>query len=98
MRCQDARILAGTAAYPYPGQSTNVAPSSPSISKQLRSCVRPGVLDTLARALRLPRALMSDDLPTLERPTTATSVRLAGRRSRPSADSTKRSCSGLLIG
>jgi len=45
-----------------------------STSNTLISCVRPGVLDTRASCLRLASALTSDDLPTLERPTNATSA------------------------
>ena len=44
----------------------------------LISWVRPGVFDTRASCFWLASALMSDDLPTLERPTNATSTSLSG--------------------
>src|SRR6185437_13137641 len=50
-------------------------------SKILSSCVRPGVFEVRAR-LPLPvKALISDDLPTLERPAKAISVRSMGGKS-----------------
>jgi hypothetical protein len=45
----------------------------PSTSKKLMFAVRPGVLETLARALRPTSLLSSDDLPTFERPAKETS-------------------------
>ena len=48
-----------------------------STRKKLSVCVFPGVVLTLAIALRFNKELIADDLPTLERPTKATS----GRRS-----------------
>jgi hypothetical protein len=42
-------------------------------SKKLSSCVRPGVFEVRASALRFASALSSDDLPTFERPANATS-------------------------
>src|SRR6478736_4066972 len=50
----------------------------PFSSKKLSSCVRPGVRDMRASVLRPVSALISDDLPTLERPATAISGKLAG--------------------
>src|SRR5579863_6665344 len=41
--------------------------------KKISSCVRPGVLDVRASARRPVSALISDDLPTLERPAKAIS-------------------------
>src|SRR5438270_7643765 len=52
--------------------------SSPFSSKKLSSCVRPGVRDMRASVLRPVSALISDDLPTLERPATAISGNVAG--------------------
>jgi len=42
-------------------------------AKKFSACVRPGVLEVRASALRLVSALMSEDLPTLERPAKAIS-------------------------
>src|SRR4051794_29920556 len=66
-------------------------------AKQLSNRVRPGVFDVSASRLRLASALISDDLPTFERPTTVTSAGDSGSRSSRSADSTKRSSSGPAI-
>src|SRR6201995_4534370 len=43
-------------------------------SKKISSWVRPGVCEVRARLLRPVSALMSEDLPTLERPAKATSM------------------------
>ncbi len=51
------------------------------LSKMLSSCVRPGVFEVRARVLVPVRALISEDLPTFERPANATSSRSAGGRS-----------------
>src|SRR5262245_7869970 len=59
--------------------STTVMPA-PSAPKKLSSCVRPGVLEVRAKAFWPTRALISDDLPTLERPAKAISTPLAGGR------------------
>ena len=79
-----------------PMVGTFYAAGSPT-AKQLRSWVRPGVFEVWASFLRLPSALSSDDLPTFERPTTATSAWVSGRRSRASADSRKRRSRGALM-
>ena len=64
------------------------------VSNKLMSCVRPGVFDTLASCLRLASALMSDDLPTFERPTKATSTGDSGNVDMFDAEVTKAICSG----
>src|SRR5262245_61362432 len=51
--------------------STSV--SLPPPEKKISSCVRPGVCDVRARPLWLVSALISDDLPTFERPANAIS-------------------------
>src|SRR5467141_4797554 len=69
--------------------STTVRRSS--AAKNTSSCVRPGVCEVLARPLRLVRALMRLDLPTLERPTKAISFPfIAGREAVEPAAETKR--------
>src|SRR6185312_3807926 len=50
-------------------------------SKTLSSCVRPGVFEVRASPLVPVRALISEDLPTLERPAKAISSRSIGGRS-----------------
>src|SRR5215470_7746762 len=52
--------------------STTVMPAS--APKKLSSCVRPGVFEVRARAFWPTRALISEDLPTLERPAKAISM------------------------
>src|SRR5580698_675981 len=54
--------------------------SFPPRLKKLICWVRPGVWETRATLLRPVRALISEDLPTLERPTKATSRKLCGGR------------------
>src|SRR5215208_4948578 len=49
-------------------------------AKKMSSCVRPGVWEVRARALRPVRALIRLDLPTFERPASATSIPSAGGR------------------
>src|SRR5690606_10624205 len=57
-------------------------------SKKFNSCVRPGVTDVRAIALRPVTALMSELLPTFERPAKATSGKSAsGRKSSEGAES-----------
>ena len=68
---QDFLTESGTLAYPNPGRSTNEMVLF--IIKKLINCVRPGVELVLTRCLRLTRELISDDLPTLERPVKAIS-------------------------
>src|SRR5258705_7437757 len=69
--------------------STRVRRSS--AVKNTSSWVRPGVCEVLARPLRLVRALMRLDLPTLERPTKAISFPfIAGREAAEPAAETKR--------
>src|SRR3954451_1989069 len=58
----------------------------------LINCVRPGVLLTRARLVRLAKALINDDLPTLDLPTTATSRSESGRSATRCAG--WRNCSG----
>ena len=62
----------------------------------LINCVRPGVLLTRASCLVLATALMSADLPTLDRPTNATSALDSGSCVARVADVTNRSRSGRL--
>src|SRR5262245_19565352 len=58
--------------------STSV--SLPGPAKKISSCVRPGVCEVRARALRPVSALIRLDLPTLERPANAISwPRIGGR-------------------
>ncbi len=54
---------------------------APATSKKLSCCVRPGVCEVRASALRPVNALMSEDLPTLERPAKAISSPRGGGRS-----------------
>ena len=72
---QDFLTEAGTLAYPNPGRSTNEIVLF--IIKKLISWVRPGVELVLTRCLRLTRVLISDDLPSLERPVKAISGKAA---------------------
>src|SRR5690606_16145377 len=60
----------------------------------LMSWVRPGALDTRASCFWLARALISDDLPTFERPMNATSASESGSWWVRGADATNWSCSG----
>ena len=57
-------------------------------------CVRPGVFDTSANCLRFANALISDDFPTFDRPTKATSDFDAGKSLAFGADFTKLRASG----
>src|SRR5215468_8110582 len=52
----------------------STTPSGPPAEKKISSCVRPGVCEVRASALRLVSALMRLDLPTLERPANAIST------------------------
>src|SRR5579871_5852804 len=58
--------------------STSRRSDFPGTSKKISSCVRPGVCEVRARLLRPVSALMSEDLPTLERPAKATSAPAIG--------------------
>ena len=62
-----------------------------SVEKMLMSWVRPGVFDTRASCFCRASALMSDDFPTFERPTKATSAGESGSWSARLADDRKRS-------
>ena len=76
------RASSGALAKPYPGRSTKYhVPSPVIISKWLIVRVLPGFLDVLAMSLRLVSMFTSDDLPTLDRPMTATSGCLGGGQS-----------------
>src|SRR6185369_8080974 len=52
-----------------------------SAAKKISSCVRPGVLEVRAKALRPVRALIRLDLPTFERPAKAISRPATGGKS-----------------
>jgi hypothetical protein len=69
--CTDA----GTLAYPYPGRSTKQ--KALFIKKKLISWVRPGVELVFTRRFRFKSVLISEDLPTLERPEKAISGKSA---------------------
>src|ERR1700761_5086052 len=58
--------------------STSRNAALPGISKKISSWVRPGVCEVRASALRPVSALMSEDLPTLERPAKAISTPAIG--------------------
>ena len=98
MELQRACSALEALAYPYPGRSTSQRPdpSAPS-SKALISRVAPGVLEVRANCLRWASAFSSDDLPTLDRPTSATSATVAGIWRAWGNDDTKRNASGPAI-
>mmetsp|Transcript_2502 Transcript_2502/g.9684 ORF Transcript_2502/g.9684 Transcript_2502/m.9684 type:complete len:281 (-) Transcript_2502:556-1398(-) len=78
------RASSGALAKPYPGKSTKYhVPSPVIISKWLIVRVLPGFFDVLATGVlvRLVSMFTSDDLPTLDRPMTATSGCLGGGQS-----------------
>src|ERR1700712_3486900 len=58
--------------------STRRKPALSGPSKKISSCVRPGVCDVRASALRPVSALIRLDLPTLDRPAKATSMPAIG--------------------
>src|SRR3546814_5407344 len=60
--------------------STSRNASGVPTSKKFSSCVRPGVTEVRASALRPVSAFRSDDLPTFERPANATSGTAASGR------------------
>src|SRR5262249_10088033 len=63
----------------------------PLVSKKISSCVRPGVCEVRASALRPVSALIRLDLPTLERPANAISMqRMAGKTASEPAAAMKR--------
>ena len=62
------------------------------------SWVRPGVFETRASCFWLASALISDDLPTFDRPTNATSTGDTGRSLTLVPDWTKVSRSGAFMG
>ena len=62
--------------------------------KRLSSLVRPGVLLTFAKPFRFAIELMSDDFPTFERPTMATSATVGGSVPALSAEVTNSICRG----
>ena len=67
------------------------ASALPARSKKISSCVRPGVWEVRARPPRPVNALISDDLPTLERPAKATSGAPTGGRPSDRAAAKKKS-------
>src|SRR5690242_5795189 len=68
--------------------STSLSCVGSPTSKKLSSCVRPGVTDARAIALRPVTALISELLPTFERPAKATSGQSGpGRKSSEGAES-----------
>ena len=60
------RLLLEVLAYPYPGRSTNCQFSL--IRKWLINWVLPGVCEVFASPFRCTSMLISEDLPTFERP------------------------------
>src|ERR1700722_2704246 len=58
--------------------STSRRPAFSGPSKKISSWVRPGVCEVRARPLRPVSALISEDLPTLERPAKAISLTVGG--------------------
>ena len=78
------RAFSGAFANPYPGRSVRYhVPSPVTISKWLIVCVLPGFFDVFATSffVRPVSMLISEDLPTLERPMTAISGYLGGGQS-----------------
>ena len=65
--------------------------SRPPSAKKISSCVRPGVCEVRASVVRPVSALISDDLPTLERPAKAISGAPIGGRPSDLAAAKKKS-------